>query len=249
MSIVPSNASQVPYDDNEQEESLRDPTIMPDQMHMDCYILPPDHSLTDVLGEKHSMLDEIRQDTGASLKYNASMYQVDIWGEKASVNRAKQHLHQIVERLDEKAEPNRRRTEKWSKPERKVKTWEKRRVDRKAAQQAAQQIYQGYPDAPQPYNDTAEPRNDEVPLTKLLDTRDAFLDQIRASCKCWVYVDTNNDNIIHIAGQEKDRVIMARTRIRNWYSLNARLHRPYRSRIASDEATTQLYACQVSQAA
>lgn len=256
MSIVPDIAPEVPYDEDseeEQEVSWRDPTILPDrhalrlaqgreldrmdfdvhhaegpdQMPVDCWMLPPEYTLTDVLGEKRFKLDEIRRDTSASLKYNASKHQVDIWGEKSSVQRAKQHLDLIVARLNEKADANRRRTKKWGKPERELTPREKRRVDRKAAQQAEQRSYQGYPDAPQPYNAIVPLPSDDVPLTKLLGTRDAFLNQIRASCKCWMYVDKNKDNTVRIAGQEEDRVIMAATRMRNWYLLNVR--QPYRA--------------------
>ncbi|CDS05993.1 hypothetical protein LRAMOSA08521 [Lichtheimia ramosa] len=256
MSIIPDIAPDVPYADDseeEEEESWRDPTILPDrhalrlaqgreldrvdfdmkhtespdQMPVDCWMLPPEYTLTDVLGEKRFKLEEIRRDTSTSLKYNESKHQVDIWGEKSCVQRAKQHLDLIVARLNERAEANRRRTKKWGKPERELTPREKRRVDRLAARQAEEKSYQGYPDAPQPYNAIVPLPSDDVPLTKLLGTRDAFLNQMRAECKCWMYVDKNRDNTVRIAGQEEDRVIMAATRMRNWYLRNVR--QPYQA--------------------
>ncbi|KAI7877812.1 hypothetical protein K492DRAFT_171374 [Lichtheimia hyalospora FSU 10163] len=256
MSTVPDIVPEVPYaedSEEEEEESWRDPTILPDrlalrlaqsrefdevefdmshtegpdQMPNDCWMLPPEYTLKEVLGENRFKLEEIRRDTGTSLKYIEGKHQVDIWGEKSCIQRAKQHLDMIAARLHEEAAANRRRTKKWGKPERELTPREKRRVDRKAAQAAEERSYQGYPDAPQPYNAIVPLPSDDVPLTKLLGTRDAFLNQMRADCKCWMYVDKNKDNTVRIAGQEEDRVIMAATRMRNWYLRNVR--EPYKS--------------------
>lgn len=106
---------EVPYDDNEPETAdWRDPDIVVNRRNErlgqgglsssnlhdedlnaqtrapdDVWIVPPDMTMTDIVGERRSNFAEIRNDTGAYLEYNERKKQVDIWGARELSRRQK----------------------------------------------------------------------------------------------------------------------------------------------------------------
>ncbi|KAI8141091.1 hypothetical protein BJV82DRAFT_620778 [Fennellomyces sp. T-0311] len=248
MSIEPEVPYDVDFDTLEEEENWRDPQILADenairrqrefggdigdydyseplqsqdQQPDDCWMLPPEYTLQEVLGLKKAKLEEIRNETATSLKYNESKHQVDIWGARDSVNRAKALLELIVQRLHTQKAATQRKSKKWGKPERELTEKERRRADRKQAQQAEARSYMGYPTVPQPYNALVPLPDKSISAPELFGAREEFLNRVRVECKSYIYYNAQM-NIINIAGEDEDAVKQAAMRMRNLYLYNAR---------------------------
>ncbi|KAI9317497.1 hypothetical protein BX666DRAFT_1630614 [Dichotomocladium elegans] len=232
--------AEVPYDDSQSEsdtetEGWRDPLIISevaaphpdlddidfsfqnqDQQPDDCWILPPEFPLNKILGEGQMKLNEIRHETSASLKYNESKHQVDIWGDRNSVQHAKRLLDLLASHLHEISDATRRRTKKWEKPERELTAREKKRMERQQARKTEEKLYQGLPDVPQPFNALVPFPEELTHPVKIFGFKDAFLNRLRAECKCWMNYDSGM-NAMRITGEEEARVAAAASRMRNWY--------------------------------
>ncbi|ORZ02523.1 hypothetical protein BCR43DRAFT_481679 [Syncephalastrum racemosum] len=252
MSLEP----EVPYDPLEQEhETWRDPTILSDSnavqvddpyvapnstvdyydvTPMDnskepdgCWMVPPEHSLAEVLGPNRSHLNSIKEETSTYLEYNDTKHQVDIWGQADLVLQAKRLLDGIVRNLaDKKAADSRRKTKKWGKPERELTRKEKERVERKLQYEQKMKSYQGKPSVPQNYNAYVTLPNQDIPVLKIMGEREEKVASIRADLLVYVYYDEKSA-AFHIAGDEEYPVRTAAERVRNLYLRAAR--QPYRA--------------------
>ncbi|KAI9497694.1 hypothetical protein BDB00DRAFT_803640 [Zychaea mexicana] len=192
-----------------------------EQMPEDCWMLPPEYTLVDVLGRNKSKLDEIRFETSTSLKYNEAKHQVDIWGDRESVYRAKHLLDLIVQRLHRRSESSRRKTKKWGKPERELTEKERRRAERKQLKAEEERTFHRFPNQPLSYNAIVPIPNNSIPMNQVLGLKEEFLNRIRADCKCFMNYNQNT-NVINVTGENEDKVKEAASRMRNLYLKNAR---------------------------
>ncbi|KAI9491950.1 hypothetical protein BDB00DRAFT_766158 [Zychaea mexicana] len=190
-------------------------------MPADCWMLPPECTLVDVLGKNRFKLDEICSETSTSLNYNEAKNQVDIWGDRESVNRAKLLLDLIVQRLHRRDEPVRRKTKKWGKPERELTEKERKRAGRKQLKEEEERAFQGYPNRPLSYNAIVPFPNKNIPMNQVFGVKEEFLNQLRADCKCFMKYNENT-NAISVTGENADKVNEAAARMRNLYLKNAR---------------------------
>ena len=197
-------------------------TVGMDQMSDDCWMLPPEFTLLDVFGKNRVKLDEIRQQTKSSLRYNESKYQVDIWGDRDSINHAKQLLDMLVQRLHQRQDSSRRKTKKWGKPERELTKKERQRAERKQARALEERSYQGFPQVPQHYNAIVPIPDNNIPMTQVLGIKEEYLNKLRADCKSYMYYNPST-NVVQVAGETEDNVKLAASRMRNLYLKNARL--------------------------
>ncbi|KAI9243630.1 hypothetical protein BDA99DRAFT_530135 [Phascolomyces articulosus] len=192
-----------------------------DQMPDDCWMLPPEFTLADVLGRNKTKLNEIRDQTKASLRYNEQKHQVDIWGDRESINSAKNLLDLIVQRLHQRQDSSRRKTKKWGKPERELTERERKRAERKQAKAAEERGYLGFPQVPQPFNAIVPIPDKEIPMNQVLGMKEEFLNKLRADCKSFMYYNANS-NVVQITGDNEECVKQAAARMRNLYLKNAR---------------------------
>ncbi|KAI7849008.1 hypothetical protein BDC45DRAFT_521719 [Circinella umbellata] len=197
-------------------------TVGQDQAADDCWMLPPEFTLFDVFGKNKIKLEEIRQQTKSSLRYNESKHQVDIWGDRDSINHAKQLLDLLVQRLHQQQDSSRRKTKKWGKPERELTKKERQRAERKQARALEERSYQGFPQLPQPHSAAVPIPDTNIPMTQVLGMKEEYLNKIRADCKSYMFYNTST-NVVQIAGENEENVRMAATRMRNLYLKNARL--------------------------
>ncbi|KAF7724899.1 hypothetical protein EC973_000558 [Apophysomyces ossiformis] len=231
MSIEP----EVPYDDEHHGvgESWRDEFIVddptkrlatndeyissdtPDRMPDDHWVLPSNCTITEILGRNKARLASIRNETGAYCEYNSQKYQIDIWGDSAAVDHAKTYLNHIAEPI-QKAKDNRRKTKKWGKPERELTEKERQRHERRAARKMEEKSYMGAPITEQPYNNIFALPDNKLPLLEIQGEKEAYLNTIRADCKCYIVYDAQL-NMFKVCGQLEETVDQATERLRNWY--------------------------------
>lgn len=237
---------EVPYDDNEPETAdWRDPDIVVDRRNErlgqgglsssnlhdedlnaqtrapdDVWIVPPDMTMTDIVGERRSNFAEIRNDTGAYLEYNERKKQVDIWGAREPIQKAKEHLDLIVTKLMMRRDTG-RRTKKWDKPERELTEKERKRAERLQARQLEEKSFQGQPAITQPFSAIFPIPDESLPIPKLLGDKESYLNSMRAECKAYMWYEPAL-KAIKISSQEEENVKMAGERIRNWYLRSSR---------------------------
>ncbi|KAI8393796.1 uncharacterized protein BYT42DRAFT_542000 [Radiomyces spectabilis] len=237
MSIEP----EVPYEiTDDYEDDWRDSTIlmdsqsgsdannarstvyetMPDRIPDDHWVLPSTNSLSDILGTRRQRLEEIRFSTGTYIEYNQPKHQVDIWGDRVAVEKAKKHLDFLASQAALN-HPVKTKTRKWSKPERELTERERQKAERRLARLAEEKSYQGQPPTPQPFTAMFALPDQSVPIPKLLGEKDSYLNSLRSQCKCYMWFDPQL-YAIKIVGQEEQNVIQATARIRNWYLKCAR---------------------------
>lgn len=182
----------------------------------DCWMVPPEFSLVEILGERRVKLQEMRRETNTYMDYNEAKHQIDIWGERSACDKAKEHLDLIVARLTERRDANRRKTKKWGKPERELTERERRRHERLQARRAEEKSYQGFPTIPQPYMAVVPLPDRHLPEKTLFGDKDSYINSIRAECKAYMWYEQDM-NWVKIVGQEQENVTMAAARLRGWY--------------------------------
>ncbi|KAI8336652.1 hypothetical protein BC941DRAFT_427668 [Chlamydoabsidia padenii] len=187
----------------------------PDRQPDDCWLLPPNSTEVEVLGIRCTRLEEIHKKTNAYMVFNSNKHQVDIWGDRNCINHAKQMLDIIGDKINERKHPV-RRTKKWEKPERELTDSERRRDEKKQQRILEGKSYQGLPTSTQPYSAFFAMPDDLIPLVKITGEKDAYLNQIRASCKSHVWYEPEL-NAFKVAGQDEQLVWETTARLRNLY--------------------------------
>ncbi|ORZ17720.1 hypothetical protein BCR42DRAFT_412365 [Absidia repens] len=187
----------------------------PDRQPDDCWMLPSNSSVMEVLGPNCVRLDDIRKKTEAYMTFNSGKYQVDIWGDRSCIDEAKKYLDVIGNKVNERKHPM-RSTKKWEKPARELTEKEKRRVEKRQQRKTEEKRYQGLPAVPQPFTASFTMPDSNIPLPKIIGEKEAYLNQIRASCKSFIWYDEGL-HIFKVAGQDNELVEQAAGRVRNLY--------------------------------
>ncbi|CAO3598274.1 unnamed protein product [Absidia cylindrospora] len=187
----------------------------PDRQPDDCWMLPSNSTVMEVLGPNYVRLDDIRKKTVAYMTFNSGKHQVDIWGDRACIDEAKKYLDVIGNKVNERKHPM-RRTKKWEKPARELTEKEKRRAEKRQQRKTEEKRYQGLPAAPQPYTACFTMPDNNIPIPKIIGEKEAYLNQIRASCKSFIWYDEGL-HIFKVAGQDEELVEEAAGRVRNHF--------------------------------
>ncbi|KAI9487138.1 MAG: hypothetical protein EXX96DRAFT_67049 [Benjaminiella poitrasii] len=207
-------------------ESFNDNTTVPaetgHQNAEDHWVLPAHVNPLDVLGQrKKSRINEIQKATGSFIEFNEQFNQIDIWGDKEAIAKAKSYLDMIVARLLENDSRTKRKTKKWGKPERELTEKEKRRAERKQARMDEEKRYHGLPAIVQNYNAVFPLPDHSLPLLRLMGENESYFNRIRADCKSYIWYDTAT-NSVRFAADTEDSVKQAAQRVRNWYLRHSR---------------------------
>ncbi|CAO3630711.1 unnamed protein product [Cunninghamella blakesleeana] len=192
-----------------------DIVVAPDRQPDDYWVLPPNTSELEILGDNRVNLTQIREKTDAYLVFNARKHQVDIWGDRNSINQAKHWLDQIANPITDKKMPV-RTTRKWGKADRELTVPERKREEKRQQRIMEQKSFTGIPSQPQPYNSYLPLKDRTIPLTKFVGEKESILNSIRAACKCFVWYDSSLLSF-RIAGQDEVNVRKASNRLRNWH--------------------------------
>lgn len=203
------------------QQAYSDSTVVSDTVHRnpdDHWVLPPQIPVHNILGMRSnkSRSSEMQKACGSYILYNEGVNRVDIWGDEDAVRKTKSYLDMIVSRLTENDTTLQRKTKKWSKPERELTEKERRREDRRQARKNEERRYQGLPKVPQDYHATFPLPDKTLPVPRLVGDKDAYLNQIRADCKAFMWYE-DNGNLFRIGADTEDAVKEAASRIRNWY--------------------------------
>lgn len=200
--------------------SYTDSTVIPDTGHRnadDQWVLPIHVPARNILGSRNkSRTNEIQKACDSFIEYNEQFNQVDIWGDEEAVHKTKSFLDMIVSRLTENDTTLQRKTKKWSKPDRELTEKERRREERRQAKRDEEKRYQGLPKIAQDYTAVFPLPDKTLPLPRLVGDKDAYLNQIRADCKAFMWYE-EKDNLFRIAADTEEAVKEAASRIRNWY--------------------------------
>lgn len=187
----------------------------PDRQPDDCWMLPSNSTEVEVLGPRCIRLAEIQKQTEAYVVFNAGKHQVDIWGDRQCIDRAKQFLDIIGNQINERKHPA-RRTKKWEKAERELTEKEKRRNEKRQQRILEGKSFQGLPTTPQPYTAIFPLPDESIPLAKILGDKEAYMNEIRATCKSHVWFD-DDCRAFRVAGQDEDLVRETAARLRQLY--------------------------------
>ncbi|KAI8144406.1 hypothetical protein BJV82DRAFT_681679 [Fennellomyces sp. T-0311] len=225
------NDPEIPYDrefDTPEEEDWRDLRIVAYNSHTELYnssqrqlpddnwLFPPEFTVEAVLGINHRKLNEIRRDTSASLQFNEPLRQIDIWGDRDSVKRARHMLDLIVERLQQHSDATKPKSRKWGKADRKLTKKEQKRANRKLAQQMENLNYRQYPDEPFQYKAIVPFPDKSIPPRTIFGSRNEYLNRLCAECKCYMRYNESM-NVVELTHNIEASVIKAAERMRNWY--------------------------------
>ena len=197
-----------------------DTTATPDTGHRNpdnYWVLPAHCNPRDILGSRYKLRsNDIQKLTGSFIEFNEKLNQVDIWGDAEAIGKTKSYLDRIVATIFEKDTTLLRKTKKWDKPDRELTERERRRAEKKQARMDEEKRYQGLPQIAQNYNASLSLLDHSLPILKLLGENDAYLNQIRADCKAFLWYEPQ-ENMIRIAAETEEAVKMAGMRTRNWY--------------------------------
>ncbi|KAI7901909.1 uncharacterized protein BX663DRAFT_436641 [Cokeromyces recurvatus] len=217
-SIIPNRAQDT-------TESFKDNTVVPGTNHQnaeDHWVLPAYVNPFDVLGQRNkSRINEIQKATGSFIEFNEQYNQVDIWGDAEAIAKAKSYLDMIVSRLLDKESRTRRKTKKWSKPERELTEKEKRRAERRQARIDEEKRYHGLPPILQNYNAVFPLPDQTLPLLRLMGENESYFNRIRADCKCYIWYEPST-NSVRFAADTEESVKQAAQRVRNWHLRHSR---------------------------
>ncbi|KAI8143204.1 hypothetical protein BJV82DRAFT_684376 [Fennellomyces sp. T-0311] len=230
MSIEPEVPYDVDLDTIEKEENWRDHQIIGHysvneqpynersqiQVPDDSWLSTTDFILEEVLGKGRCKLEEIRRDTNTSLKLNEPLRQLDIWGDRESVKRARRMLDLIMERLQQQRDASMPKSRKWSKPERELTKAEQKRADPKLAKHTEDLTYREYPDVPFQYTGFMPFPDRSLHPTRVVGAQDEYLNRLRAECKCYMRFNDAH-NMIELTHKKEENVVKAGKRMRNWY--------------------------------
>ncbi|KAI9261739.1 hypothetical protein BY458DRAFT_515758 [Sporodiniella umbellata] len=205
---IPSSASSVP----EHAASTAAFTGNPD----DYWLLPPNCSVLDILGQKRFRTGEIARTTGVYLTYNESYHQIDFWGDSAAIEQAKRQLNLIANRLAEDDPSPARTTKKWSRPERQLTEKERRREDRRQQRILEDKKYLGEPTEKQPYQSVYFVPQGSVGIESIIGINESFLNEIRVDCKTFIYFDLPT-RTFRLCADDEENIKAASSRLRNWH--------------------------------
>ncbi|KAI8987668.1 hypothetical protein BDF20DRAFT_851556 [Mycotypha africana] len=217
--ITSASSPLSPLNNHSASSSYIDSTATPDTSHRnadDHWVLPAYLKSADILGLKQARITEIQKASGSFIEFNPGLNQIDIWGDAEAIQKTKDYLNMIVERLQERHERFQRKTKKWGRPERELTEKERRRAEKRQAKIEEEKKYHGIPAVPQHYNASLPLPDFRLPLLRLTGENEAFWNQIRADCKAYIWY-VEKGNLVRVAADTEEAVKTATTRVRNWY--------------------------------
>ncbi|KAI7872469.1 hypothetical protein BDF14DRAFT_508799 [Spinellus fusiger] len=238
MSIEP----EVPYEaDTVYEDTWRDPTILPDRNALnmarggdtslsypneeaskpdrtpdDYWILPPNATFVDIVGAHKQRIEGIRNSTGTYISFNEARHQMDIWGDRVGIEKAKTYFSHIAEGIIQHKTDKKPKSATWEKANKELTGKAKLKREKLEARLVEERSFQGRPIVAPTYNAVFAIPDHSLPLVKLLGEKESYLNSLRAECKCHMWYD-ESFNLIRLASNSEKAVKLASARIRNWY--------------------------------
>ncbi|KAF9910473.1 hypothetical protein BX616_010856 [Lobosporangium transversale] len=198
--------------------SNRTVTTRTDSTECDDYWFVPPYA---DIRELQEQLKALETDSATHMVLNPDQERVEIWGPTACIQKAKQQLTYFASVYQDMAETKRKATKSkgWAKPERELTKAEKRKKERREKELFESQRYLNLPTEDLAFNHCIKWPKDQ-PIGRLLGSNLIVLNNLRTEFKCFIWLE--NADLIHVAGNDKNNVLSAMNRIKNYILMRTR---------------------------